>query len=132
MNSPPSLEEYQRRLNEGLGYWYSMEVICHLCANRMKPSRDWYSVLDLSFVCCESCQNMVEQAAIDIFGKYRVVEILNIDPSSIIAFKNITWINEESSIIQKDLEQFIESDEYIAFSNAVKALCIWHKPEIKL
>ena len=133
--NPPSYQVYRVRFStddDGRAYWDPEIVICYLCANRTKDEFRDYSVLGLDFSCCESCEIKVHQLIVDFFGKDRIQEVKSVNASHVLYSRNVNWLIEADEKRQKELELFIEINEYIDFSNAVKALCIWHKPEVKL
>ena len=98
--SLPSLEGYFVQIIED-GQIIETEdrpdIICHLCANRMKPTKKYWDFFEsppdeniyvdwdiedtkgLHFTCCDECEKKIDETIVDIFAEYPRMEDFGMD-----------------------------------------------------
>ena len=108
-------------------------IICYFCANRLEKE-DYTRICLPNMIChclCETCENKIDKLIVEIFGEgYESWDsnycIKGVDPY-------YKW-HGRYNMGSIDFFEYIvnKTDEYKAYAQAVQALCIWNKPDIKL
>ena len=138
--TPPSVNDYT-------GGFYSFSstsskaIICYLCGCRFQGTGRWFEVIGnfrkgFYFCPCSQCENKIDELIESIFPKeirekITIKHILPIETEHL-QNANVNWHVPEHRKQQQDAYLVIKSKEYLLFSETVRAMSIWEKPEVKL